>query len=357
MFDGTDIGVRRYSELLIQLAAHNNNTYVKLSGGDAEYSPRAIAARAELIGQSWTITDGGLATDTDDDGLADEEELELGTDPQIADTDGNGVLDGEQLYDATLHTFLLESALNEGVEEDIIGTIENDIIKLEVPIGTLQSSYIATFTHAPNAIVKIGSVEQMSGITENNFSTALVYTVTSPSGYSDQDYRVEVVEKRWYQQAYLKAPNAGPGDSFGEVVALDGNTLVVGANLEDASQSSISSGAPQSDDDALADSGAAYIYQREGQTWELQAYLKASNAGEGDQFGEWLSISYPRIAVGARYEDADQTTINNNSSAPVNNDLANAGAVYLFVHGEDGWQQEAYLKAANANGGDYFGRG
>ena len=84
--------------------------------------------------------------------------LELGTDPQIADTDGNGVLDGEQLYDATLHTFLLESALNEGVEEDIIGTIENDIIKLEVPIGTLQSSYIATFTHAPNAIVKIGSV-------------------------------------------------------------------------------------------------------------------------------------------------------------------------------------------------------
>jgi len=39
----------------------------------------------------------------------------------------------------------------------------------------------------------------------------------------------------WVQQAYVKASNTGPGDAFGSALALsdDGNTLAVGARLED----------------------------------------------------------------------------------------------------------------------------
>ena len=42
---------------------------------------------------------GGPAGDVDGDGLTNEEEADLGTDPFLADTDGDGLLDGEELDD------------------------------------------------------------------------------------------------------------------------------------------------------------------------------------------------------------------------------------------------------------------
>ena len=36
----------------------------------------------------------------------------------------------------------------------------------------------------------------------------------------------------WAQQAYLKASNTGATDQFGVSVAIAGDTIVVGANLE-----------------------------------------------------------------------------------------------------------------------------
>lgn len=43
----------------------------------------------------------------------------------------------------------------------------------------------------------------------------------------------------WTQQAYLKASNAAPGDAFGWSVAVSGDTVVVGANLEDSNATGV----------------------------------------------------------------------------------------------------------------------
>ena len=63
----------------------------------------------------------------------------------------------------------------------------------------------------------------------------------------------------WSQQSYVKASNAETVDVFGESVALssDGNTLAVGARLEDSVATGI--GGNQADNTA-SNSGAVYLY-------------------------------------------------------------------------------------------------
>lgn len=43
----------------------------------------------------------------------------------------------------------------------------------------------------------------------------------------------------WTQQAYLKASNTGASDQFGFSVGISGDTVVVGANLEDSNATTI----------------------------------------------------------------------------------------------------------------------
>jgi len=108
----------------------------------------------------------------------------------------------------------------------------------------------------------------------------------------------------WSFQAYLKASNTGANDFFGVDVSLsgDGNTLAVGARLEDGSGTGVN---PTSDEGA-GDSGAVYVYTRTGAIWSFQAYLKASNTGARDWFGQSVSLSGDgnTLAVGAISEDA-----------------------------------------------------
>ena len=60
MFTSLDIGVSKYSALLIQLAAENNHEDIFLGGGNTQYSAEAAQARATLLARDWTIRDAGL---------------------------------------------------------------------------------------------------------------------------------------------------------------------------------------------------------------------------------------------------------------------------------------------------------
>ena len=89
---------------------------------------------------------------------------------------------------------------------------------------------------------------------------------------------------------YVKASNTGFADLFGTSLALskDGTTMAVGTHREDSAATGIDG--VQFDDNA-EDSGAVYIFVKNGDSWMQQAYLKASNAEENDQFGGELSMS------------------------------------------------------------------
>ncbi len=160
-----------------------------------------------------------------------------------------------------------------------------------------------------------------------------------------------VIDPVFFQQTYLKASNAESSDWFGHSVAISGNTAVVGAPWEDSTATGINN--DQGNNDAL-DAGAAYVFVRNrAGKWEQQAYLKASNTEADDQFGYSVAISGDTIAVGALYEASSDAGVNGNEN---DNGAPYSGAVYVYVRSASGiWSKQAYLKASNAEDGDFFG--
>ncbi len=157
----------------------------------------------------------------------------------------------------------------------------------------------------------------------------------------------------WSQQVYLKASHAEAGDQFGTQVALsgDGQTLAVSAPFESSSAWGVG-GNPV--DNSASESGAVYVFTENSGRWEQQAYLKGSNTDAGDQFGTSLSLSSngDTLAVSAQYEASNAVGIDGDEA---DNSTPGAGAVYVFGRSASTWSQDAYLKAANTEGEDFFG--
>ena len=108
----------------------------------------------------------------------------------------------------------------------------------------------------------------------------------------------------WSLQAKLNNPG---GDNvvtagMGKSVAIEGDVLVAGAWREDTN--------------GVFHQGAAHIFRRNGATWSNAGRLAASDGEEGDNFGFAVDIAERVITVGADQEDAaDQT---------------DSGALYVF---------------------------
>ncbi|MEO5721702.1 MAG: choice-of-anchor D domain-containing protein, partial [Chthoniobacterales bacterium] len=146
----------------------------------------------------------------------------------------------------------------------------------------------------------------------------------------------------WTQQAYLKPAAVGTtqtGDFFGWSVAVSGDTVVVGANLEDSSTTGVNS----TPNESAGDSGAAYVFARNAGVWTQQAYLKPAAVGTtqvGDQFGISVAVSGYTVVVGAYQEDSSTTFVNSTpeDSGGIN---VNAGAAYVFALPEIAVEQPA----------------
>jgi uncharacterized protein (TIGR03437 family) len=180
------------------------------------------------------------------------------------------------------------------------------------------------------------------------------------------------------QEGRLKPEDAGDGDWFGSAVALDGDTAVIGAPIDDATYSNQGSayvfvrdetgwsqqqklfasdpvtldrfgssvaiagdtvvvGAPG----AGLNQGAVYVFTRSGKVWMEQPKLLSEDGQNGDYFGFSVAISGDLVAVGA-YRDM----VGENE---------NQGSVYVFARGEDGWKQQQRLIATNGAKDDLFG--
>ena len=92
-------------------------------------------------------------------------------------------------------------------------------------------------------------------------------------------------EPAWTEQAKLTASDGAELDFFGSSVAIAGDTIVVGARLDDVN--------------GITDSGSAYVFTRTGTTWTEQAKLTASDGAAADFFGTSVAIAGDTIVVGA----------------------------------------------------------
>jgi hypothetical protein len=167
------------------------------------------------------------------------------------------------------------------------------------------------------------------------------------------------------QVAYLKASNPKANAHFGEGgtlqghgVALsgDGNTLAVGAPFESSGAKGING---NQNDNSVYAAGAVYVFIRRNNEWTQQAYIKASNPGQGYKFGHFVSLSQDgnTLAVSAYYEASAAKGINGDQN---DKSIPQAGAVYVFTRTGMNWSQQAYIKASNTGEpgvGDQLGDG
>ncbi|MEO1009575.1 MAG: FG-GAP repeat protein [Planctomycetota bacterium] len=111
----------------------------------------------------------------------------------------------------------------------------------------------------------------------------------------------------------LLPPTTDEFHRFGYSVAIDGDTLVVGANL---SRRTV---------DPLAGEGAAFVYRWDGDNWELQTELEALEPRPGAYFGSSVAVDGDVIAVGSTRD-------------------ALYGAAHVFRRAPDGdWLRAAYV--------------
>ncbi len=128
----------------------------------------------------------------------------------------------------------------------------------------------------------------------------------------------------WSQQAYLKASNPDVEDSFGALVAVSGDLVVVGASGEDSYALGV--GGNQSNNSAPY-AGAAYVFELSSGIWRQLAYLKASNTQEYDFFATSIALSELDLVIGAFGEDSNSNEINGDQ---LDNLAENSGAAYAF---------------------------
>lgn len=175
----------------------------------------------------------------------------------------------------------------------------------------LQSSDIAQFDRFGGhiAIEGVTVVISSTGDDDRGSSSGAVYIFDrSTSGV-------------WQQTQKLTAPDGQADDSFGASVSLSGLTIIVGANGED---------------DLAETSGAAYVYQRVGATWQFTQKLKAADASVNAFFGSEISLQNDVAVIGATGDNS-------------------RGAAYIFRRNGASWQEEAKLHPDVLTIGNDFG--
>lgn len=231
--------------------------------------------------------------------------------------------------------------------------IAPDVLRYDISISVLQQGISVTpLTADETNQIHIDGMPAMSGSATAELTIgekrSFLISVEHPSGLR-RNYTLTVRrELPPIQIHYLKSSNSDSGDGFGYVVAASGDTIAVGAPFEDSAAKGVNGSQTSNQSE---DSGAVYIFRRIGSGWEQEAYIKASNADPGDQFGIDLSLDGDTLAVGAYNEASDANGVGGDES---DNTSPQAGAVYIFRRTGTSWQQEAYIKASNSGAYDQF---
>ena len=129
----------------------------------------------------------------------------------------------------------------------------------------------------------------------------------------------------WNQIDKLTAADGTANAQFGGSVSLDSDTVIIGAK--------------RGDDNGI-NSGSAYVFHRDGDTWNQQAKLLADDRSAGDEFGVSVAVSGDTALIGSYKADYGGT---------------DSGAAYVFVRDGDTWLQQAKLIPENPEDYGFFG--
>lgn len=129
----------------------------------------------------------------------------------------------------------------------------------------------------------------------------------------------------WTQQVKLAGSDLQEDDGFGNAVAISEKYAIIAASKHKHN-------GPLS--------GAAYLYQRIGNTWIEKSKLTAQDQHKGFFFGQSVAISGDTAVIGAN---------------GLNDAGVNTGSTYIFKRSDQNWTQQNKLVALDSEGYDSFG--
>ena len=224
-----------------------------------------------------------------------------------------------------------------GDDINIDGTDDTDVGSAYVFVKPTTSNGWADWDNSDYETAKLTASDSAA---EDEFGTAVAVdgetiVVGAPGDDSDEGSAYVFVRSvtGWAtgdQTAKLTASDGAAGDEFGTSVAVDGDTIVVGAPGDDS------------------DEGSAYVFVRPGTGWATgnqTAKLTASDGAAGDEFGISVAVDGATIVVGSWGEDEGYTGVA----------VTNAGGAYVFALESGVWSEELDLFAYDGNTRNHFG--
>lgn len=266
-------------------------------------------------------------------------------------------LEGDAGFDAGIDSGAIDTRLAEldvAAPAILAEPFSSEVASFNVAAPFMSDKVVITATvQDSRATLEIGGMSAQSGQPLSVNVPTGQSTVTVRVSASSQEptvYTLAIERASELELAhYLKASNTDEEDRFGQAVAIDDDTLVVGAPSENSNATLING--DQSDNQA-GSSGAVYVFRRAEGTWAQEAYIKASNTDTGDNFGEAVAIEGDILVVGAPGEDGGAREVDGNA---FNNARTDSGAAYVYRRSGTTWAFDGYLKASNADEGDAFG--
>jgi predicted outer membrane repeat protein len=186
----------------------------------------------------------------------------------------------------------------------------------------------ATTEHQVTQVAVGGTINESLGASLDLSADTLVVGAPSGTGRGINTGLARVFVRTpigWSEQALLIAPDGAYSDRFGTAVAIDGDTIVVGAPGHIG-------------DEGMWAAGAVYVFTRGNGVWTLQTTLIPNDritGGYEDYFGRALAIEGDTLMIAS--------------------DKIGNGAAYVFTRVGTGWSQQAKLRADDGELYDDFG--
>jgi hypothetical protein len=140
-------------------------------------------------------------------------------------------------------------------------------------------------------------------------------------------YIFKKMGNKWIEKAKLVASDGASFDVFGYSVDIDGDYAIVGALTANVGMNE--------------DQGVAYVYKRNGEEWNQEAKLVASDGTSDANFGSSVAISGTRVIIGAMNAQAGTGGAK--------------GAAYIFNRVGSTWSEQTKLVASDGEDHDNFG--
>lgn len=131
----------------------------------------------------------------------------------------------------------------------------------------------------------------------------------------------------WNQEALLTAPDGARGDQFGLALAMDGNSLAIGAPTHNGSG---------------LNAGAVYLFRFDGKVWNFEQKIVSGDIEPFDQFGSALDLREGALIVGVPFDDDEGS---------------HSGSAYMFRFYAflSQWLERRKLVPSSLVGGERFG--